>query len=625
MDPRLLGFYNEELQHVREMGEEFAREFPKIAGRLGLEGLECTDPYVERLLEGFAFLAARVRLKIEASYPRFTQHLLEMVYPHYLAPTPSMMVVQLEPDPGEGALGGGVVVERGSALRSPLPRRQQTACRYVTAHDVTLWPVEIAEARYLARAGEAALPASEPDREVHAALRLRLRSTGGQPFSKLALDRLPLFLRGPDELPMQLYEALVGHGRAVVVQPTARPAPWSEAVVEGGVARVGFEREEALLPHGPRSLDGYRLLQEYFALPQRFLFVELRGLARGLRRCDEREVDLVVLLDRADPHLEPVVDARHFGLYCTPAINLFSKRADRIHLGSHEPEHHVVLDRTRPLDFEVWSVTGVTGYGARGEAEQTFSPLYSADDHFSRDARLAYFTVRREQRLVSSRQQREGTRSRYIGSETFLALVDGTEAAYRSDMRQLAVETLCTNRDLPLHLPIGQGTSDFSLESGAPVRSIRAVAGPTPPRPSHAHGAVAWRLISHLSLNYLSLVDNDERSGAAALRDMLMLYGQGADATVRKQIEGVRAVSSRPIVRRLPLSGPSTFGRGLEITVTLSESAFEGLGVFLLGGILERFFARYVSINSFTETVVRTVERGEIARWPMQIGRRQLV
>jgi len=154
---------------------------------------------------------------------------------------------------------------------------------------------------------------------------------------------------------------------------------------------------------------------------------------------------------------------------------------------------------------------------------------------------------------------------------------------------------------------------------------VRCLAGPTKPHPSHAHGDTAWRLISHLSLNYLSIADSDTRQGAVALRELLALYGDLAEAAVRKQIDGVHSVRATPVTRRAPIPGPIAFARGLEVTVTLDETAFEGEGILLFGAMLERFFAKYASINSFTETVVRSTERGEIMRWPVRIGQRHVL
>ena len=623
MDPRLLGYYNQELQHIREMFSEFGAEYPKIAGRLGLEGLDCADPYVERLLEGFGYMAARVQLKVDAEYPRFTQNLLEMVYPHYLAPIPSMAMVQLQPDLTEGSLADGFTVPRGSALRSRMGKDVQTPCEYSTAHDVTLWPLEITEASYLASTAAVAALGVPNLGGVKAGIRFRLRTTAGLTIDKLALDRLAIYLRGVDMLPTFVYEQLIANSVGIVIQPTTgKDKPWRETLPKSAVRPLGFGEDEALLPRGARSFDGYRHLQEYFAFPERFLLVELGGLNTGLRRCGADEVDVIVLLDTVNPALEDALDSTHFALFCTPAINLFEKRTDRIHLTDNVSEHHVVPDRSRPLDFEVYSVISAVGFGASSDQKQEFLPFYGVSDQRDYQEHRAYYALNREQRRLSTRQQAYGPRSSYIGSEVYISLVDGNEAPYTSDLRQLALITLCTNRDLALHMPIGGSKTDFTLESGAPVVAARCLAGPTRPRPSSAQREIAWRLISHLSLNYATLTDGRDGKGAAALRQMLSLYGDLGDPSIRKQIDGVISVSSQAINRRVQGFGPITFGRGLEVTLTMDEQAFEGTGVFLLASVLERFFAKYASINSFTETVLRTTERGEIIRWPNRIGQR---
>ena len=610
---------------MREMGGEFAKQFPKIAGRLGLDGFECSDPYVERLLEGFSFLAARVQFKLDAEFPGFTQHLLEMVYPHYLAPTPSMAVVQLQPDLSEGALAEGFTVPRQSALRSLIGKGEQTPCEFRTSHDVTLWPLEIAEAEYvtntlvLPKVNEPHLPTAK------AGFRLRLRTTAGLTFDKLSLDHLPLYLHGSDEIPMHIYEQILANSVALVLRSTSNSTPWQKVIDRSHIKRVGFNENEAMLPYGAQSFSGYRLLHEYFAFPDGYLFVDLSGLGEAVSQCAENELELFILLDRINPVLEHKIDASAFALFCSTAINLFPKRADRIHLNTRENEYHVVPDLTRPMDFEIYQVSGMVGHGTGADRKQEFLPFYSSDETSFRTENSAYYTVRRESRLLSIRQQRYGTRSNYVGSEVFVSIVDAGEAPYSTDLRQLAVTTLCTNRDLPLHMPVGVGKTDFTLESGAPVESIRCIVGPGKPKPSYAEGDTAWRLISHLSLNYLSLVDSDEQKGAAALREILRLYGYITEAHIEKQIEGVLSVVTVPITRRMPIDGPISFGRGLEVTVTMDEAAFEGTGCFLLGAILENFFAKSVSINSFTETVIKTDRRGEIMRWPARIGRNQVL
>ena len=625
MNAKLLRYYERELAHLREVGGEFARDYPKVAGRLGLETYACADPYVERLLEGFSFLAARVQLKIDAEFPRFTNHLLELVYPQYLAPTPSMAVVQLQPDMSEGSLAAGFKVPRDTALHSQLGKGDQTACEFRTAHDVTLWPVELVQARYFACGAHVAGIDLSRLGGVKAALRLRLRVGAGLTFSDLALDSLPLHIRGGEAMPSRILEQLLAQAAGVLVMPVQEHVDWHQFLPKSAIRSVGYSDSEALLPSGPRSFQGYRLLQEYFAMPQRFMFAEVAGLANSVSRCTAEQLDVIVLFKKLDPVLEQSLSAANFGLYCTPAINLFPMRTERVHLSDQQSEYHVIPDRTRPMDYEIYQIESVTGYGSGAEASQTFESFYRANDLHARTPPNAFYQLRRDARVLSEQQRRQGPRSSYIGSELFLSLVDAQEAPHRSDLRQLGIDTLCSNRDLVLSMPVGSGRTDFTVESGAPVQSVRCVAGPTVPAPSFAEGETAWRLVSHLSLNYLSLLDQDREQGAIALRDLLRLYCRVDDEAAHKQIEGLRSVTADSIVRRLPLPGPITYGRGLQVCVTLDESAFEGAGVFVLGSVLEQFFAKYVSLNSFTETVIKSTARGVIMQWPARVGRCEIL
>ncbi|HEX5421655.1 MAG TPA: type VI secretion system baseplate subunit TssF, partial [Gammaproteobacteria bacterium] len=520
------------------------------------------------------------------------------------------------------ALAEGFVLPRGTALRTVLGKGERTACEYRTGQDAVFWPIELTEAKYFGTAGALATVGVERLEGVRAGIRLSFRTAGGLAFDQLGLDRLRLFLKGTEGLPGRVYEQLLGNARRVLVRPKGGAHAWRSYLPASSLEPVGFAKHEALLPYTRRSFQGYRFLQEYFAFPQRFLFVDFTGLGPQVARCPGTELEFVVLLSRRDPELEDVLDAEHFALNCAPIVNLFSKQTDRIHLSDREHEYHVVPDRTRPMDFEVWSIEEVQGFGASSRPEQVFHPLYAQHD-WTRADDSAYFTLRREPRLISAQQRRRGPRSSYVGSEVFLALVDPNEAPYRSSLKQLGITALCSNRDLPLHASFGQGRTDFTLDIGAPVESIRCVAGPTRPRPSHAHGDTAWRLVSHLSLNYLSLVDSDSGEGAEALRSLLSLYCDQNDQVALRQIEGVKSVVSAAVSGRIPAPGPIAFGRGLEVRLTCDESAFEGTGLFLFGQVLEGFLAKYVSINSFTETVLSSVDRGEVMRWQPRLGRQQ--
>ena len=625
MDERLLTYYTSELRHLRDMAGEFAREFPKIAGRLSLdkENKEiCPDPYVERLLEGFAYLAARVHLKLDAEFPRFTQSLLETVYPHFLPPIPSMAVVRFDPEENDSALGPGIVIPRGTLLRSSLGKGERTACTFQTAHAVRLLPLRIVEARYFTRdLVQLNLPSSV---QARAAIRIRLQTTAGVPFKDIKLDPLSFFLRGADEFPSWIYEQIFSKKSAVVLQSADERGKTLGVLPSSAVRQVGFSSQEALLPPSARSFEGYRLLREYFAFPQRFRFFDLSGLNAFSTACNGTHLDIVIALKDVDTRLEGRLDGSAFELFSTPVINLFSKTLDRIDLSNRFSEFHVVADHNRPLDFEIFEIESVTGYGAEPGQEQEFRPFYLAKD--TDVTAGSFFTVNRTPRVLTAKEKQFGRRSTYAGTEMFLSLVDATSAPYRSELRQLGIKALCTNRHLPINMAVRlEGRTDFTMDLSAPVTAIRCLSGPTSPTPSQAEGRFSWRLISHLSLNYLSLIDADSEHGATGLREILKLYTDPSDRQVAKQIEGLLSVHSKPILRRVKTPGPITFARGLEVTLVFDETAYEGTGVFILGAVLEQFLAKYVSLNSFTETVIKTQQRGEIMRWPALMGKRQIL
>ena len=622
MDPLFIGYYERELKHVREMSGEFARNYPKIASRLGLDEFGCADPYVERLIEAFAFMTARIQLKLGAAHGEFTEHMLQLLHPEYLAPTPSMAVMQFIPSHREGSLDSGVKVPRGSAVRSEIGPNQQTACEYRTAHPVELWPFSIVSADYRANPGELVNAERLAMPKAKAALRIVLQTTGGVSFSELPIQSLPLFLRG-DEVAAKLYEQLVGANIGMVVQPTTRPVQFMPVRRGSTAVALGFGEDQALLPAGDRTFDGYRLLHEFFALPQRFLFVELRDLAPMLREAATDTIELVLLFDRVEPRLDGAVQASNLALFCTPAINLFPRTGDRVQLDPNNYEHLVVPDRMRPYDFEVHSITKVTGYCDPGTEGGEFAPMYAPSWTRGQGRRNMSYTVRRRAREIKAEalQREHDPRTPYIPSEVYLTLVDGEHGQFRPGMRQLGVNTLCTNRALPLLLRPRGGHLEFEDHSGAPVEAVRCVAGPTPPRASPAFGDLSWGLISHLSMDFATLI-RKPGEGAGALRHLLSLYSSLATRDHYAQIDGIVELSTQGVVRPLPFPGPMTLGRGLEVTLTCDESAFVGSSSFLLGSVLNRFFAKYASINSFTETVLRSQQRGEVMRWPIAAGQR---
>ncbi len=618
MEEQFTRLYDDELRFLRELGGEFATAYPKIASRLGMQGIEVEDPYVERLMEGFAFLTARVRHKMDAEFPEFTRQLLDVVMPTYSAQLPSMTIVEMQPDANDNVIPEGFEIPRGTSMFSLLGKGDQTRCEFRTAHNVTLYPVEVESAAYVGSAGGLDTLGARPEQRDKAGIRLRLHTTGGMRFDELSLDELTFYLYGAGSQPGKLYEQIFAHATGVAVCTTgARPKQLTR-LQPRTLQQVGFEEGESLLPSAGLSLAAHRLLAEYFALPERFNFVRLTGLATALQQVEASELDVIITLDAADGDLVDVISGDNFRLFCTPAINLFEKRADRIKIGGERVDLHVLPDRTRPMDYEVFGLTEVKAFIDSLEQSVALRPLYETTETDRADDRT-YYVAKRENRLFSTRQRTRGARSNYLGTETFLSLVNRNRGPV-SGARQLEITARCTNRDLPLGINVGQGNTDFDLQSGAPVQAVRCLGRPTPPRSARAHGDGLWRLVNALSVNYLSLVGED--GDPSALRNLLRLLADTNDSSIREMIDGVVRIESKPVTHRLPSPGPICFGRGLEVVVTMDESAFQGTGAFMLGAVLDRFFARYVTLNTFTRTRIRSTRRGDLIVWPNRVGLR---
>ena len=626
MDPHLLDYYNQELVYMRELAGEFAELHPKIARRLGMHGIEVADPYVERLIEAFCFMSARMRIKLDAEFPRFTQRLLEVTYPNYVSPTPSMAVAQLHPSVQEGDFSRGFAVPRGSAFFGKIPEGEETACEFRSSQDVTLWPVQIVDAKLTGAppdipALERYLPANV---QVSGSLRLRLRTVGEVRFSDLTgLDRLPIYLCGDDQIASHLFELLHTSAVATFTGVPGRVGDRPHVVSAGARVHEGLDPGQSLLPLQWNTFHGHNLLHEYFACPSRFYFFALQSLAEGLSRIDGNEAEIVILLTRPPGPLAGLVDAKQFALFCTPVVNLFERRTDRVEVNTAQPEFHLVPDRSRPLDFEVFSVAEIYGQQASTTEQLAFRPLYQTlnqdEGNYGR-----YFSLRREPRVVSNSARRYGTRTPYIGSEVFISLVDQAEAPYPQGLRYLSVQALLTNRDLPRLVP-RNGHSDLTMSDSVPVSAVGLVRPPSSPKPAFAGGELAWRLIRQLGFNHLPLADMPHREGAQALRDMLRLFIHGDDAVAQRQIESLIGSRIQPVTRRLPGSGPLVYGRGVECELTVDEDGFSGGSPYLFGLVLEHYLARHVSINVFTETALKSMQRGEVARWPVRMGTRGIV
>ena len=620
MSDTLYRYYERELLHIRQMAQEFAEQYPAAAGRLLLEPNRSVDPHVERLIEGFAFLTARVQQKLDDDFPELTDALLSVLYPHYLAPIPSMAVVQFELDPAN-AQPGGLTIPRGSQLHTPPV--DGVACRFRTSYPVALWPVALTEARLQSPPFP---PGWQPPPKTAAALRLTFECQGQMRFSDLDLDWLRLHLFGDNPLVASLYELIFNNTLQVAfrsLDSDSRQAPLVLRPQEC-LRQVGFDRDEGLLPYPSQSFLGYRLLTEFFAFPAKFHFVDLAGWRRAAGADFGRRLEVVLFLDRTLPNLEQEVNASTFRLGATPIVNLFQQTAEPIPLTHTRTEYRVVPEVHHQPEMEVYSIDEVTAADPRSTTE--FRPFYSFRHDSSwnpdRGDRAFWYGSRRPSPLDGDR-----------GTEVYLHLVDLDFDPRLPADAVIVARTTCTNRDLPIKLRQAGEALAFELEAAVPLRGIRCLRTPTvplrPPLGRNGH----WRLISHLSLNHLSLSGDEGRS---ALQEMLRLYdfsdpeaGQQLAAVNRQLIEGILSVESRRTVGRVPGSTADAvaggFCRGLEVTVELDEQKYVGTGTFLFASVLERFLGLYASLNSFTQLVARTHQgEGCLKRWAPRSGDLQL-
>jgi type VI secretion system protein ImpG len=608
----LLEYYERELTYLRHLGAEFAERYPKVASRLLLEPTKCEDPHVERLLEGFAFLAARVHLKIDDDLPEISQSMLELVYPHYIRPIPSISVAQFYNDPEQGKLTTGFRIPRQSLLYSrPVGG---TPCKFRTCFDTTLWPVSIAAAEW--KTPERIHPPLRIGPDVTAVLRLELRCFQDITFDKLNLESLRLFLHADNTLAYALYELLANNCRQIVVRELSPGAKRQPVTLPASVLQpAGFDEDEALLPYPQRSFAGYRLLQEYFAFPQKFFFFDLGGLDRVARAGFGSAAEVLIFIspfERAErqQNLETGVSADTFRLGCSPVINLFEQTSEPILLDQTRHEYLVVPDARRKQSTETFSIGQVLGVKPNAAGTIPYAPFYSY--HHEAGARQAFwFSTRRQCGWRTDN-----------ATDVYVSFVDLSGQPAFPEEDSVTLRLTCFNRDLPSRLPFGNPDGDFELEGGGPIRKVVALLKPTNVIQPPLGKALHWRLISHLSLNYLSIVE----AGTEALREILRLYNFADVPFHERQIQGILTVDSRPTLTQITSDEGVGFVRGRRVEIEFDEEQFAGGGVYLFASLLERFLGLYVSMNSFTLLAARTRQRKEPFRqWPPRTGNRVLV
>lgn len=609
---------------MRDMGAEFAHRFPKVASRLSMDSTEVDDPYVERLLEGFAFLTARVQLKLQEEIPEISQQLIQALYPNFIAPLPSMGIVQFNPLLADGNLKKGVPVASGELISSHLVKGVSTPCKFRVCHGFTLWPLVISAVSHsrsvhdLPGQGAELLP-------VRSALRLTLQATAEARFCDLPTDSLDIYVSGADEHAFELFERLA-HGTVSIYWRSDSKSAWCHTPGVS-IAPTGLEDSQAILPVGHLGFGGFRLLQEFFALPHRFLNLRLSGLPDIFQKIQTDKLELAFCFKDTHDELDRQVGPDSLALFCTPVVNLFEHRCDRILVDASNHEYQLQADRAHPGDFEVFSVSSVTAYG---QGAQKIADIPRLFQHTAGDKPSIAYSVRRQPTIESQARKAQGGRSRYVGTDSFLGFSVPSRIMCDSlGIRQVAVLALCTNRDLPLLMPLDQTESDFQWAGNLPLRSIKMKRGPSRPRAPVMPGRSAWHLIELLSLNYLALLDRPAEPGAQAISQLLTLFADPSDSAHRLISQSVKSVDTRPVVRRIQhqterRTSPG-FARGLKVQLEVDELEMQGLSLGILGAVLSDFFTRYVTLNSFVETELTGLQSGRRLTWSARSGTRAVL
>lgn len=593
LDDGLLRYYTEELTYLRSMGREFARNYPKVADRLDLQDGHPADPHVERLIESFALLTGRIRHEMDAEFPQITSSLLGILYPQLTQPIPPTAIARFGIDAQRGKFTTGHLVPKHTSLFAY--GSQGVTCRFRTCYPVTMWPVAILETAVEPPAKYDFL-ASDPT--VASVLRLRIGASAGS-LADLELNTLRFYLdrhAGPAYI---LYELLFSALTGIMLVPEGSGKPVSLAT--SALSPVGFADDDDIIPYPSHAHPGYRLIQEYFQFPEKFLFIDLNGLGR---HSSNKVFDVLFLLKSA-PRQRLHLSNETFALGCVPIANLFPRTTEPVRLDQRQLYYRVVPDIRREHTTEIHSIVSVSGSMNPLEETRQYQPFYSFRHPGKNRTSQTYWQSRR---MPTGREDLPGT-------DVYLSFLDLDFQPSEPPSEVIFAHALCTNRWLATQIPPG---AKLQMEDVGPV-TVTCLNRPTPPVYPPLGGPTVWQLISNLSLNYLSLTGAEGRDG---FREMLRLYCFGDQPSHYQQIQGIRDMATRGTTLRIGKDAWRGFCAGTEVTLTFDESLYVGGGAFLFATVLRHFLAMYASIESFTQLVARRVNREEEwMRWPPLAGR----
>lgn len=596
----LLPYYERELAFLRRYSREFAERYPKIAGRLLMFGDVCEDPHIERMIQSFALLNSRISKRLDDDYPELTEALFEVLYPHYLRPFPSCSIARIDFSAAAAQLTTPTTIPRGTEL-STRPVKG-IPCKFKTAYDINVAPLRLSSVMFdsIIEPPESVLLPPGATSKISITVETMSEQAG---FAQLNVKALRAFIDGEPSFCAGLRDTLFMHTVCAYIE-VPRTGHWV-TLKKIPISAVGFEEDESLIPFSARSHPAYRLLTEYFSFPEKFNFfdIDLQEIAKALpANCKAFVLHLVLSGLRADSNLARMLtnlSTNNVLLGCTPVINLFKQCGDPIRLTHTKSHHPVVADSRHAFAYEVHSIDSVklVRQTPQGESITEFRPFYSLRHVETPEKEGHYWVVRRDE-MVAAKSP---------GYETEISIVDidFDPAAIETDT--LSIELTCCNRDLPASLTYGLPDGDLFLGGSSIAHSISFLRKPSQPYRFERGRGAHWRLISHLSLNYLSL----SSGGLEAFQEMLGLYDLPRSAASQRQINGIVGIEHKAANAWLPGNPFACLVRGIEVRMTIDEEGFVGSGVHVFAHIVERFLGLYVHANSFTQLIIISKKSGE--------------
>ena len=656
MNKKIVSYYNKELRFLREMGQEFAKQYPKIASRLKLSANETPDPYVERLLEGVAYLTARTQLKIDAEYPRFVQRILEVIYPQFLYPTPASTIIKFDTS---NHYNVNVVnqLKRGYLLESlPIEIDANTvSCHFSLTQDTELTPIELEASHYTNSLSYLPDIKSVKAGTSLSALRLDFSIRSASKCSELMPEDLVLYLGSELPVASQLLFLLMNSCTNIVCHSFEDGRRWHYSLDEYPKHK-GFSEEEALVFDLNKSISSLRLMQEYIQLPEKFLFVSQRGINKAIQKAElngdfalsaQQTEDVIVengvnkrvvghekrwfsvsfLFDSYLPELAQLLKEQDISINSAPVVNLFKKKSVRFPVVMQNTDHHVIVDRVQPLNFEVHSIERVKGFDKFNNQQVNFTPIYQAADQevfINKNNNNAFFSMRREKRASSTLAGLYGGRTSYLGSEVYLSMMSEGQSVFSFNIDHLAVETWCTNRDLPLILARSI-ESDFLVDAALPIRAAHIISEVTKPVEAVSEDHTLWSLLNQLNLSYISLADYSDKDSTLLLKELLLAFPHGNNELYKSEVNSIKQLIVEPMTKIVRHKGAGSLIKGISIKLTFDENLLAGVHPFLFAAVLRHYFVRSISINSFVEMTVMTIQKGQIIKWKDIKGEKSLL